>query len=112
MVNISDCFYCIINLLCSVMKLAVMICKSNRFLEILLIMQCNLQIGKIGKLDGIYTYVRNYLFLQDFGAEMAAGVYSLSGAYSEFYSTCSCSAVRSSGNVSCIMVWFEVAIMN
>ena len=45
MVNISDCFYYIINLLCSVMKLAVMICKSNRFLKNLHIVQCYLQIG-------------------------------------------------------------------
>ena len=52
MVNISDCFYYIINLLCSVMKLAVMICKSNGFLENLKIVQCNLQIGQIGRLDG------------------------------------------------------------
>ena len=34
MVKISDCFHYIITLLCYVMKLAGMICKLDRFLEI------------------------------------------------------------------------------
>ena len=53
MVKISDGFYNIINLLCYVMKLAGMICKLDRFLENWQIGQCNLQIGQIGRLDGI-----------------------------------------------------------
>ena len=45
MVKISDCFHYIITLLCYVMKLAGMIGKLDRFLEILQIVQCNLQTG-------------------------------------------------------------------
>ena len=36
------------------MKLAGMICKLDQFLENLQIVQCNLQIGRIGRLDGTY----------------------------------------------------------
>ena len=55
MIKISDCFHYIINLLCYVMKLPGMICKLDRFLENLQIVQCNLQIGQIGRLDGTLT---------------------------------------------------------
>ena len=34
------------------MKLAGMICKLDRFLENLQIVQCNLQIGQVGRLNG------------------------------------------------------------
>ena len=52
MVKISDCFHYIINLLCYiVMKSAGRIRKLDRFLENLQIVQCNLRIGQIGRLD-------------------------------------------------------------
>ena len=70
MVKISDCFHYIITLLCYVMEMAGMTCKLDRFLEIgrLCSTICklagqssnwqiglaNLQIGQIGRLDGIY----------------------------------------------------------
>ena len=68
MVKISDYFHYIITLLCYVMKLAGMICKLDRFLEICRLCsafcklagkstqstnwQIGLQIGQIGRLDG------------------------------------------------------------
>ena len=52
MVKISGCLYYSIYLLCFVMKLAGMICLLDRLLEILQIVQRNLQIGQIGRLDG------------------------------------------------------------
>ena len=60
MVKISGCFHYNI-MLCYVMKLAGMICKLDRFLENLQIVQCNLQIGQIGRLEGtsaLFLYLR------------------------------------------------------
>ena len=54
MVKISDCFYNVINLLYFAMKLAAIICKLDRFLENWQLVQCNLQIGQIGRLGGTY----------------------------------------------------------
>ena len=56
-VKISECFHYIINLLCYVAKLVGMICKLDRFLENLQIVQRNLQIGQIGRLDGTNTRI-------------------------------------------------------
>ena len=47
MVNISDCFYYNINLLCYVMKMADMIRNLDRFLGNKQIVQRNLQIGRL-----------------------------------------------------------------
>ena len=55
-VKISDCFYNVIDLLCFAMKLGAIVCKLDRFLENWQIVQCNLQIGQIGRLDGTYIY--------------------------------------------------------
>ena len=58
MVIISDCFHYIINLLCYVMKLAGMICKLDRFLENLQIVQFSLQIGRLADwTEHIHTIV-------------------------------------------------------
>ena len=66
MVKISDCFYNVTNFLCFAMKLAAMICKLAMFLENWQIVQCNLQIGlvnlqidRIGRLDGTNIIISN-----------------------------------------------------
>ena len=63
---ISDCFHYIINL-CYVMKSAGRIRKLDRILEISQIVQCNLQIGQIGRLDGTYTASHKKEFWQGSG---------------------------------------------